>query len=537
MITPEQMQQLKAVVPATGAAAPSGNAGGWYSQISSAAPATVSTAPAAPAVLGQDKLGIGQYAGNAIKDQAESGVNQVKQSYDNAKTATNPLEKTEAGMGMLAGGIGAVSAPFVAPVLKPISDITNWLGEKIGNTKAAQDFVQRHPEAAKDLSRITADAGNTAAVLGTAMGGPKAVESSPEIAAGVSNATKQITGTAKTGTNAIKDAITPKPATAKETIAENGKSQANAKGAIDTEMRNIASKYPGVGRLLNESEVTRKTDPISVLAAYSKGDALPAIEKGKISPDKATAFLKKQVGNLSEIKDNLVKTGKDNTPIDTVKSQIDSVIDSNKSWSAAKKASVKADAVKLTDGWKDIYPDGIPNNELDALKTEHAQESKSYNSKSPFSLDAHGVVGRATKQLVEKNGGDAPIEELNKWISSHYDAIKLLNSMRGNAPHGGALSKMMGNTIGEVGGLAGGLAVGHPFIGAMVGRAGAEAVNEVLNSHFISNPLKRTLINNMKGTDPEVVQKALDYLDESGTEPSDKVSSEVGKEEGADASK
>src|SRR5665213_627946 len=122
MLSPQMIQQGNQITGMNvGASSGAGGSASRATEIramgQSAAPAAPSAQPAAPAPkLGSDSLGIGQYAGNAIKNQAESGVNQMEQSYQDAKTATNPLTKLEAGMGMVAGGIGAATSP-IAPVL------------------------------------------------------------------------------------------------------------------------------------------------------------------------------------------------------------------------------------------------------------------------------------------------------------------------------------------------------------------------------------------------------------------------------------
>lgn len=312
------------------------------------------------------------------------------------------------------------------------------------------------------------------------------------------------------------------------TPSESSATNAKAHDAIDTEVRSLGAKYSTIGKLLNESEVARGNDPVKVLSSYESGKALPKIAKGKLQPDQATNFLKGQIKILSGIKNRLAETGDSTSLAEFLQAAYDK-IDSG-GGSLAKKAADKADVEKIIKLYDETYPEGIPNTELDKIKTEQTKESSSYNSKSPFSLDAHGIVGDAARTLVEDKATPAPIEELNKFISSHYDAIKLLNTMRGKAPHGGALSRMMNNTIGEVGGLAAGMAVGHPFLGAMVGRAGAEAVTEVINNHFISNPLKRAIVNNMTDADPAVVKQALDYLksqEASGAKPGDNVPTPV----------
>lgn len=536
MITPEQQQAIQGSLKSQGLVSPTSatgaaNPGSWYTQLKAGSQPAAATAPAGNPI---------SWAGGKIADAFEGGVDQMKEGYDQAAEAKNPLEKTEAGLQEAGGAVGAVGSIF-APVIAPVGKAINAAADKLSDTpliKGAAGNPVTNPDGStsyvpnKGADRVPQDLENTANIISLPLGG----EAAPAAAETVSSAAGKATDMAATMGAKAKEALTPKedPAAA---AAEATAKQAKAHAAIEDEVRNTAAKYTTVGKALNQAEVTNKTDPIGVLSSYSKGQALPTLVKGKLQVDAPTAFLKEQIGTLSTIKSKLVSSTDAATPVEDFATRVKSVIN-NQGWSAAKKAAMQAEAQKLTDGLKTVYPDGIPNEELDKLKTEHTQESTSYNSKSPFSLDAHAVVGKAARQLVQSNADGAPIDELNKLIQSHYDAVKVLGAMRGKTPHGGALSRMMGNTIGEVGGLAGGLAVGHPFLGAMAGRAGAEAITEIINNHFISDPLKRSLVNNMKGADPAVVQKALDYLDTSGAkgaQPSEEgVPAEVNGEKPSD---
>lgn len=524
-----QLSQMLAAAKAQ--SAPKNNSGGFLSQLqsgayrTSTAKTTTATDPLASVHIGEDQV---ENPVDEVKNTAESGASQAEQGFGEAKNATNPVQLLEGSLRGAAGTINAVTSPL-APVMAPISKMVNSVGDKISDIPAVQRFAQS--PAGNVASRIATDAGDADTVAGAVVSPDAAEEAAPAVKGATEGAVNAVKDTAGTVKNAADTAANKVRSVISKTPEEK---TAAAKNAIDTEIRNTASKYPSVSKVLNKSEVVNKTDPVSVLSSYENGKALPTISKGKLQVDNATGFLKTQIGRLSEIKNNLVATGKNNTSIGDFQDRAKAIIDSQKGWSLARKGTAKADVTKLTNPWSDVYPDGIPNTELDSLKTEHTNESSSYNSKSPFNLDAHAVVGKAARQLVESNAEGAPIGELNKLIQSHYDATTLLNSMRGKAPHGGALSHMMNNTIGEVGGLAGGLAVGHPFIGAMAGRAGAEAINEIINNHFISNPLKRSIVNNMPNTDPEVVQSALDYLDSNSPQTESKPSEQGQSQESSE---
>lgn len=451
------------------------------------------------------------YAGG-VKSAFQGGMGQTSealQAIGAGTPGTNPIiGGIQQGLKAESGIASAISSP-VAPLFAPVGAAIDAVGNAVGSIPAVQRFANSSAgQAASNIASTLADAGN---VAGTITGIDQLVKGVPKIPGQL---------------NKVASAFTPSPAETAQLAAQTAKSAAlKAQDAIDTEVRNTAAKYPSVGKVLNYAEVSRKTDPISVLSSYEGGKALPELVKGKINVDTPVGFLKKQISTLSNIKSDLVKKTDTATPVADFKQAALERIDAQ-NWSIAKRTAEKAAVSKLVDGLQELYPKGIPSTEMDLLKSEHATESKSYRSQSPFSPDAHAIVGQAAAKIVETNGGEAPIHELNQLISSHYDAIKLLNAMRGKTPHGGAFTREAGRVGGEVLGLGAGMVIGHPFIGAMAGRAGADTISEIVNSHFISNPLKRTIVRNMKNADPEVVQKALDFINSQPGESTGSVGTE-----------
>lgn len=473
-----------------------------------------------------------QRAGGAIVDQAKAGFQQAKEGVselltppemngqevrDTSKTLGKKAAMQDAGaqvlaagahgvatLGKVAGGVAETATAPLAPIFKGAEKVGRKIGEAAPTsvTVPIENALERHPEIGKQATDIM----NTASLAVPEEGTPAGRV--------IDNVGGGIVDTTKTAAQKVGKALETPPASAEpaKPAAAATKSTNPAHAAIEDEIRNTAAKYPSVGKILNAAETKSKTDPISVLSSYASGKALPTLTKGKIQVDNAVKYLAGQRGGLAKLKSQLVKSSQEIMAPEEFRKSAETKID-GMNWSQAKKDAMKKDVAGIVETIKESYPEGIPNTEMDLLKSEHQGESKSYNSKSKFALDAHGIVGQVAKELVEKNGGSAPIEELNKLIQSHFDAEKLLLAMRGKTPHGGALSRMVNNTLGEVGGFAGGMVVGHPFLGAMAGRAGAEAVTEIINNHFISNPLKRSMVNNMKGVDPEVVQKANDYLE------------------------
>lgn len=296
----------------------------------------------------------------------------------------------------------------------------------------------------------------------------------------------------------------------------SGASQGMRQSLLGTAYRDTAQKYVGASRMLHHMETNVGTDPIGVLSAYGKGVTIPQMEGGKINPNESIDFLKDQIGELSKIKTSAIQANNVGVPIEEIGAKSDKIID-DQNWSKMRKDQAKVQVQSIVGKMGESYPSGtIPLAETDTIKSEQAAMSKSYNNtgKEPFVYDAHAIVGKTARQIVEDRTNDAPTKALNKWIQSHYDAMDLLESLRGKAPHGGLLTQALHRLGGEAVGSVAGSMVGHPWLGAVTGHLGADAIDGILGANFISNPIKRSLIEGMQNADPEVIKAALKYLDD-----------------------
>lgn len=305
-------------------------------------------------------------------------------------------------------------------------------------------------------------------------------------------------------------------ATAKQKAASILEKTKATQGLIGDTIRQLAKQYPSsIGSTLHEMETRYGTDPIGVVASYGKGQALPTLENGKLNVTEAQDFLKQKIGELSSLKTDAVKANNIGVPTQVFEKNVNSTI-SEQSWSQAKKDAVSSQVGTIIENIKNSYPKGyIPLTEMDTIKSEQAALSKAYNNKtgSPFELDGHGVIGNAAKKTVESSTGDAPTQELNKLIQSHYNAIDLLDKMSGKAPKGGMLTKQLNRLGGEAIGSVVGSAIGHPVIGALVGRVASDKISEILGNDLLSNPLKIQMIKNMPDVPNSVIKKMTDYLE------------------------
>ncbi len=127
--------------------------------------------------------GTGQYQGQGVIRRATGAVSEAASAP--LKVASEVLPKP------VRAGIGEVG--------KIAGDIVGWLGDKIGSTQLAQDFVTKHPEAAKTLEEIagtSANLGNTAGNILMADAGVKIGSSiSKDVGSLASKAKTTVTGT------------------------------------------------------------------------------------------------------------------------------------------------------------------------------------------------------------------------------------------------------------------------------------------------------------------------------------------------------
>jgi len=295
--------------------------------------------------------------------------------------------------------------------------------------------------------------------------------------------------------------------------------QDEARKIIETTFRDIAGKYQVAGRKLSVMESKKGTKPIETISSY--GDSIPrmindSMENGKINPAESIEFLRNKIANLSGIKSDVVKVSDEAIPFAEYQKRLNSMIN-KQSWSKAKKDAAKKQTTKLLDGIGQSYDNGvIPLTEIDTIKTEQTALSKSYNNpgKNPFEYDAHGILGKLSREIVEDTTKDAPTKELNKIIQSHYDAIELLEALRGKTPKGGVITKLATQMGGQTVGALAGLPTGDPLIGAIVGRVGADVAFDILGNNLISNPVKRMMIKNLQEADNVVIKNALKYIDD-----------------------
>ena len=292
----------------------------------------------------------------------------------------------------------------------------------------------------------------------------------------------------------------------------------NAQEELGTILRDTGAKYVKPQAILEKAEQISKTDPIGVLQMYGK-NIVPDMKGGGADTTEAQAFLKKKISELSTLRNEDLFLSNERVPLQGYRKYAEELVDAQ-NWSDSKKQVVKNDVAKIFNEMDATYAkspknvNGIELQELNTLKTEQTGLSKSYNNKAPrFDYDAHGIAGKAARDLIELLTDSDTTKELNKLIQSHYDAIDFMDAINGKKVQGGNLSKLGLKIGGNIIGAVAGSASGNPIIGGVAGNIIAGKISDIIQSNFITNPIKRLLINNLKEQSPKEVQRALKTLE------------------------
>lgn len=287
---------------------------------------------------------------------------------------------------------------------------------------------------------------------------------------------------------------------------------------IGTVFRKTAEKYVKPQAILNQAEQVSKTNPIGVLQMYGK-NTIPNMKGGGADTVEARNFLKQKISELSKLRNEDLFLNNERIPLGGYRQYGNELIDAQ-NWSSLKKEKVRKDFNKIADEMDNVYANdpknvnGLELLEYNTIKTEQTGLSKSYNNpKAVFDYDAHGIAGKTARDLIELTTESDSIKELNKLIQSHYDAIDFLKELEGKKIHGGALSKAMLKLGGDVVGAVAGSSVGQPVVGAVTGHVISGKIADIVQNKFITNPIKRLLIDNLAEVAPKEVKAVIKSLE------------------------
>lgn len=398
-----------------------------------------------------------------------------------AQTIATGLRKGVEAVKGLGNTVGGLFSAAAAPVLGPASMLGNAIGDKIGSS-----FPDK-----------------PAMALNSVASNPVIAKSANDILALSNLAFPEIADLATQAARSAIDSVKP------EVFSDPNKVVADA-------FREIATKYSKSAQLLTDAENVHGTDPIGVIGSYGNS-IVPKLETGKITPNAAadmTATLEQGIRFLSNIKNEGVFLNDTKLSfqeyqkhvIDTVEAQA-----ARSNWPKAYTDKILKQVDALLTERASTYQNGLDLAEIDKLKTQDTKLSRSYRSTDNFQYDAYGILGKANRSLVEMFS-DGPTAELNKLIQSHYDAIDIIESLVGRAPHGGRLTALAEKWGGGVAGAVIGGQLGNSFLGYIGGRVAGNVVDSLVTSNFISNPLKRLIAKGAEIQDPAIAAKMQEYI-------------------------
>src|SRR3990167_8856436 len=104
----------------------------------------------------------------SISKAFKGGLSYIEEGREQARTATNPIQMTEAGLKIGAGALGAALSPL-APATKYVGNGIEYAADKVSDIPAVQKFARS--KAGGITTRVAEDVQNTSALLSLRSGG------------------------------------------------------------------------------------------------------------------------------------------------------------------------------------------------------------------------------------------------------------------------------------------------------------------------------------------------------------------------------
>lgn len=446
-------------------------------------------------------------AANPVADQFHAGIDQAKQGYQDATQAKNPLQETEAGMKMLAGGANAAFSP-IAPIMAPIGAAVNAAGNALSDTslikEAAGNQVIR-PNGATEYvpnigaNRVSEDINNIATVLPLAAGATSPGE---------------VVGKVKSGISAVKDALTPDE-------APPGAAEAAAKVKLDTQIKGVEDAW-------KKPTTVSKASYNNARAVLEKDPAIPKfLAEQKVNPwqhiDKTGNY--ETADTAQSLRDTAAKMSKDTlrpslqmadystpkTPVADLTRAAIKNLDKDTSLTEGERTSVVKNITDEGTALAKKYPEG--------MSLENMHDSKiTYNGKGGYSplksaLDnntatANRALGDAFAAEVDKKFPGA--QEFNDYLKKYYRAADYLDALNTKKAPVSTFQN-----IAHRGAEVVGAAVGHGIGGGILGGVGGYVLGGALEHALenLSNSARGSFLSNLETTNPTAFTKVKAYLD------------------------
>lgn len=205
--------------------------------------------------------------------------------------------------------------------------------------------------------------------------------------------------------------------------------------------------------------------------------------------------------------------GAPKTSIDEVVNSAKKNIQNDKSLTAESKTSLmkKLDQSKIS--LENRYPHGMSLVDLHDEKIVRDLNSK-YSPVGDIATNAEATKNKAladsTRKLVEQKAPeDIPVKAFNAELTKQHQAANYLDALHGKTVPQSILSKIARTTAKVVG-----AAVGNSVGGGVLGGVGGYHIGGMVESMIegLPNPLKSSLLDNLKTSNPEAFKAVSQYL-------------------------
>lgn len=520
MLNPQQLSQLKATTGSSSGVSPTQamtpeQAHSWIRGTPTSLPDQ-----STDKVTGQPLDSLSKFVQGSVGGAFNSGVDQVKQGYQDATKATNPLSKTEAGMKMLAGGVGAALSP-IAPVLAPVGAGVQEAGDRLSETPlikgaAGNTTIGAHGETNyvpnQGANRVTEDINNTANVLPLGAG----IAVPGEIAGIARGAVKGAQDTVGGAADNIKAAVTPKPVTPEATaastasklkgVATDWQKPTETPSASFNNARAVLAKDPTTPQFLAEQKLSPQahiTDGKYDTADTAQGlrDTAGKMSGDTLRPSLQMADYSTPKGMVSDIIDQAIKNA-----------------NADKSLTPGERAVVIRNITKEGAALSKENPDGLSLTDSHDSKITYAG-SAGY---SPIKSAADNAVATANRHIASALQKDVetrapagvPVKAFNAYLVRYYKAADYLDALNTKKVPTTLLQNVM-----HRGAQVMGAVVGHGVGGGILGGVGGYVIGGALE-HALENlttPMRASFLSNLEITNPEAFTKVQDYLKAQNT--------------------
>lgn len=363
-------------------------------------------APAAPAAPSMTQ----SLVTDPIKQQFTGGIDQVKKGVSEIihPKSTTPLGNVGEGVDAalkVGSGVASAASSIVAPVMQPVSKLMQFFGDKVGDSKAVQDFA--NSPAGEMTSKIAEPLANAGNIAGTILGVDGAIKGAPKALKTAQDLGQKADTVMRTGLDSVKKAVTPSEDALNAKIVDKynkaiSPSVAN-KGTIGAKNAYNSNVVSGIKSIVENKDGLKFTDingeEVTGRTPHSPMETAQAIDQTKQSIFNKYDALTKQAGGAG------VKI--DTAPI---AGELDKVIN-NEALTISHPEAVKYAQDMKARLAETTLPDGSPmgSKKLDPATTqeiiknynnslESFYKNPSYDNASKAAIDA-GLVHSFREQL------------------------------------------------------------------------------------------------------------------------------------------